>query len=243
MQVKERRRNRDCKQKKRVESELLLKQAQREAEEQVMREERKAKEKAAREEKLMDQQIKLMRSHFRERQEVSRRLGVKQRNAIEREIKKSSSTRQESSSINSARVRRRNKGPMDMLPATSSVLKAEEFVASERKRQHTRSQLIQQLEEAMADETKQNIKLLHHSFSLWYEVVVVRRARMQKVLAVRNWRVMVKVWGAWKRLLVERRASQERDMATKEMQRARRYSWEMYTALSPWYLPLNGHPQ
>lgn len=225
MQVKERHRNRDYKQKQRVESELLQKQAQRE---QVRREERQAREKTAREEKLMDQQVKIIRSHFREKQKVSRRLALKQRNAIEREIRNSSPR------VHSPRVRRRSRGLEEVLPVNSVVLKAEEFVASERKRQRTRSQLILQLEETMADETKQNIKLVHHSFSLWYEVVLVHRARLKKVLAVREWRVMVRVWGAWKRLLVERKARRERDMATKEMKRTRRYSWGMTYCMHLW---------
>lgn len=229
--MKERRKSRDHKQKRHVESELLLKQAHKEAEEQVKREERQEREKTAREEKLMDQQVKLIRSHFKERQKVSRRLAVKQRNAIEREIRKTSSTRL-NSSVGSSRMRHRTSREV-VLPVSSTVLRAEEFVAGERKRQHTRSRLIQQLEDAKADETKQSIKLLHRSFSLWYEVVLVRRARLKKVLAVREWRVMVKVWGAWKRLLMERRAGRERDKATKEMQRMRRYNWVMTYCISP----------
>lgn len=213
IKVRERRHLRDEKQRQRMESKLLLKQAQHEAEEEVKMEEREAKEKAAQEEKLIGLQVTLIRSQLRERQKASRQVALQQRNAIEKEIKRSSG--------------RRGQGKQalrEVLGTSPAIVKAEEIVVSEKRRQRTRSELIKQLEEAKAHETKENIRLLHRSFSVWYETVVVRRAKLGKVVAVREWRVMVRAWGAWRRVVKERRAKRERDMATREMQRLKRYS-------------------
>lgn len=209
VQVRERRHLRDEKQQQRTESRLLLKQAQREAEEEVKREEREARGKAKQEEKLIDLQVTLIRSQLREQQKASRELALKQRSAIEKEARQSSG--------------RRKWGLKDVLGTSPVVLKAEKIVMSEKRRQRTRSELMKQLEEARAHETKENIKLLHHCFSAWYETVVVRRAKLGKVVAVREWRAMVRAWGGWRRFVKERKTKRERDMTTREMQKIRRY--------------------
>lgn len=183
----------------------MLKQAQREAEEEVKREERETRERARQEEKLVDLQVKLIRSQLREQQKTRHQLALEQRSAIKKEAQQ-----------------RRRRGLEEVLGTSPVVLKAEEIVMSEKKRQHTRSELMKQLEEASAHETKENIKLLHRSFSGWYEAVVVRRAKLGKVVAVREWRMMVRAWGGWRRFVKERRVRRERDEATREMQRMKR---------------------
>lgn len=201
-----------------MESKLLLKQAQREAEEEVKREERKARDKAAQEEKLINLQVTLMRSQLRESQKTSRQVAMQQRSAIEKEIKHGSTRH------GRQRKLERNQGLRDVIGTSPVIQKAEELLVSERKRQRTRSELLKQLEEAKAHETKENIKLLHHSFSAWYETVVLRRARLGKVVAVREWRAMVRVWAGWRRFVKERRERRVREVATKEMQRVQRYA-------------------
>ena len=71
-------------------------------------------------------------------------------------------------------------------------------------------------------EVKSDIKLLHHSFSAWYESVVVRRAKVGKAVAVRDWRLVMRVWGGWRRFVTERRERRERERAAREMQRMKR---------------------
>ena len=207
MQVKERRQLRDQRMKRRTESELLLREAQREAEEVVKREEKLARERAAREENLLNQQIKLVRTELRQKQETSRRLAMEQRAKIDKKVRKL-----------------KRKSNTEIVKDEESVLlKAEEIIESEKKRQRTRSELIRQLEQAKAHEAAEEIKLLHRCFSGWYEAVVEQRAKLGKVEAVREWRVMVRVWGGWRRYVLHCRASRERDRATREMQRLKRY--------------------
>lgn len=195
--------------KQRAESELLLREAQREAEEVVRREERLARERAAREEKLLNQQIKLVRTELREKQEASRRLAAEQRTAVNKKVKRL----------------KRISGIETAKEDESVLIQAEEIIESEKKRQRTRSELVRQLEQASAQEAKDGIKLLHRCFSAWYEAVVEQRAKLGKVVAVREWRVMVKVWGAWRKCVLHARASRERDRATKEMQKLKRCVW------------------
>lgn len=215
-QVKERRQLRDNKQQQHMESKLLLKQAQREAEEEVRREEREARDKASQEEKLINLQVTLIRSQLRERQKSSRQLALQQRSAIEKEIKYGSGRY-------GSQRKQESQGFGDVLGDSPVIQKAEELIISERRRQRTRSELLKQLEESKAHETKENIKLLHHSFSAWYETVVLRRAKLGKVVAVREWRVMVRAWTGWRRFVKERRERRERETATREMQRVKRY--------------------
>lgn len=182
--VKERRLLRDQTHRERMESRLLLKQAQQEAEAEVKREERAARDKASQDEKLINLQVTLIRSQLRERQKASHQLASKQRKAIERETSHHGHS--------SGKPGQRKRGLVEVLEASPAVLKAEEMIASERKRQRTRSELIKQLEASKAHEAKENMKLLHCSFSVWFEVVVVRRARVGKVVAVMEWRLLVR---------------------------------------------------
>ncbi len=211
MQVKERRQLRDQHIKQRTESKLLLREAQREAEEVVRREEKRAREKTAREEKLLNQQIRLVRSQLREKQEASHHLAVERKAAMEKETKKMK--------LRSLKLEAVEEG--------SVLLKAEEIIESEKKRRRTRSELIRQLEQAKAHEAKEGIKLMHRCFSVWYETVVEQRAKLGKAVAVREWKVMVRVWGGWRRYVMLSRASRERDRATREMQRIKRYVDQM----------------
>lgn len=211
LQVKERRKLRDQRSKQHLESELLLKQAQREAEEVVKKEERLARERAAQEERLFNHQITLVRSQIRERRKFSQQLAMEQREAIERELQQSSLEWGKS---------RRVDGVLEASPA---IVKAEEIIVSERKRRHTRSELIKKLEEAKAHDTKENIKLLHRCFSTWYESIVEQGAKLGKAVVVREWKLMMRVWGGWRRFVSERKARRERDMATREMQRMKRH--------------------
>ena len=217
MQVKERRQLRDERHRKRMETQLLLKQAQREAEEEVRREEREARKKAAQEEKLIDLQVKLMRSQLRERQEETRQLAVQQRSIIDNEVRKSLGKRRTQEKRNG------KEGLGDVLAASPVVQRAEELLDSERRRQCIRSELLKQLEEAKAQEAKVNIKLLHRSFSAWYEMVVLRHAKLGKVVAMREWRAMMRVWAGWRRFVKGRKAKRESKMVTREMQRRERY--------------------
>lgn len=211
---------RDDKHRQCMESKLLLKQAQREAEEEVKREEREAREKAAREEKLINLQVTLIRSQLKERQKASRQLALQQRSAIEKEARQGSGRRE-----------RRKQGLKDIVGTSHVVLKAEELVTSEKKRQRTRSELIKQLEEASTHETKESIKLLRRSFCAWYETMVVRRAKLGKVVAVREWKAMARAWGGWRRFVKERRVRRERDMTTREMQIQLRYLYNSFLKL------------
>ena len=207
--MKERRQLRDGHIKRRKESELLLRAAQREAEEVVRREEKVARERTAREEQLLNQQIKIVRSELRERQEASRRHAAEERTAIEKEAKR--------------RKRKRNMKPDMAVQDSTTLLKAaEDIIESEKKRQRTRSELNRQLEEAKVKDAKEGIVLLHRSFSVWYETVVQRRAKLGKAVAVREWRLMVRAWGGWKRFIMHCRARRERDSVTREMQRLKR---------------------
>lgn len=214
--MRERRRLRDHKHHQHMESQLLLRQAQREATVVLQREEREARKKVAVEEKLINQQITLIRGQVREQQRASRHLAVEQRKAIETELKKKNRTRQRDCELFD------HGGLSSILASSPTVLIAEEIVKEERKRQQARSELVRQLEEAASRELKEEMKLLRCCFSVWYEGVVERRAKVGKAVAVREWRLMARVWGAWRKWLVQRRNRREQDMATKEMQRNNR---------------------
>ena len=212
MQVKERRQLRDQQVKQRLESQLLLREAQREAEEVVRTEERLARERASREEKLLDQQIKLVRRELREKQETSRRLAAEQR-AKEASVKEASKRKKREPRSSNA----------EAIEEDSVLLKAEEIVESEKKRQRTRSELLRQLEEAETREARDAVKLTHRCFSAWCEAVMEQRARLRKVVVVREWRTMVGAWGAWRRWVLQSRAKREAERTTREMQRVKRY--------------------
>ena len=189
----------------------MLKQAQKEAEEVVRREEMLAREKAIMEEKLINQQVMLIRSQLKEQQKASQRIATEQRAAFKREL-----------SYSSTKHKGRH-GRLDCaIEANPLILKAEEIIKSEKRRQQTRSELIRQLEEAEVYEAKEDIKLIHRYFSLWYETVAEQRAKVGKAIAVRDWKLMMRMWGVWKRFVIHRRARRERDEATREMQRLER---------------------
>ena len=211
VQVKERRQLRDEQAKRRKESEQLLRAAQREAQEVVKKEEKMARARAAREEQLLNQQIKIVRSELRERQEISRCLAAEERTAMEKEARRAKRRRNVKSEV------------IGVEDNSATLLKAaEDIIESEKKRQRTRSELSRQLEEAKAKEAKEGIVLLHRCFSAWYETVVQRRAKLGKAVAVREWRLMVRAWGGWKRFVMHCRARKERDRVTREMQRVKR---------------------
>ncbi len=175
-------------------------QAQQEAKEIIKNEERLARDKASIEEKLLNQQIVLIRHQLREQQGENRKRAMEQSKRI---------------------VETEGRDGFETSPV---VIQAEEMIKSEKKRQQTRSELFKQLEEAKTRETKEDLRLIHRCFFVWYDVIVRQRAKLNKAVVVREWKLMVKMWGGWKKFVFQRRVRRERDMATREMQRMQRYA-------------------
>ena len=49
------------------------------------------------------------------------------------------------------------------------------------------------------------IQNLQRHFSAWYNLVLERRLQMGKALAMRDWKLMLRAWNAWKAFVRERR--------------------------------------
>ncbi len=110
---------------------------------------------------------------------------------------------------------------VDTSPIFNPVAEAEKLITEERKRQSTRTELLRQLEEIETLEAKNNVKLLHGCFSRWYQMVLVERGKVAKAATVCEWRLCVRVWGAWAGWVRVCRGRRERDQATRELQRHR----------------------
>lgn len=110
---------------------------------------------------------------------------------------------------------------MDIPSTTDAVEQAEEFIKNERKRQNTRGELLRQLEEAEAIEMKNNFKLLHTCFNRWFQVVLERRGKVVKAVAMSEWKLVVRVWSVWRGWVAHCRARREREQTARQMQRQR----------------------
>ena len=213
--MRERRKLRDRASQHQVHSELLLQQVQREAAMAVQREEREAQRRAALEEELVNQQVDLLRGQMREQHRASYNRAIEQSKAIETELKRRAVCHED-------HHRSDHSGLHSVLGASAAVLKAEEVVKEEKKRQRTRVELVQQLEEVEVLELREEMRLLYCCFSLWQRGVVERGAGLKKAVVVREWRLVATMWGGWRRALGRRRDRRERDLATREAQRRER---------------------
>ena len=110
---------------------------------------------------------------------------------------------------------------MDIPSTTNAVEQAEEFIKNERKRQHTRGELLRQLEQAEAVEIKNKFKVLHTCFSRWFRVVIEGRGKLVKAVAMSEWKLVVRVWSAWRGWVAHCRARREREQTARQMQRQR----------------------
>ena len=119
--------------------------AQREARALVLEEERRAKIRASEEERLIQKQMKALRKEVRERERLAKELALEQ----------SLIAKEEPSTLTGEEGAR-------------SVVEAERFIESERRRVSTRMELVRQLEEVEVKETKENVKLLHQCFQNWW---------------------------------------------------------------------------
>ena len=70
-------------------------------------------------------------------------------------------------------------------------------------------------------------QLLHSCFSSWYLAVVERRAKLSKAAAVCNWKLLLRAWRAWRVFVGQRRERREREAITREMQREKRWAWQL----------------
>ncbi len=120
-----------------------------------------------------------------------------------------------------AKEREQRMVTIETIPVTNPIAEAEQLIADERRRQSTRAALLRQLEEAETIESKSNLKLLHICFSHWYQLVVTERGRMAKAAAVREWRLAVRVWGAWRRWVGMCKQKREKEKTARELQRQR----------------------
>ena len=173
--------------------------AEREARALVMEEERRAKVRAAEEERMIADQMNTLRKELREREMLSRQI------ALEQSLITEDATRTGQSEGEGA-----------------VMAEAEEFIKSERRRVATRMELTRQLEEAEVKEAKENVKLVHHCFQGWWGEVVRERGRMTKAAAVRDWKLVLRVWLAWVKFVRERREKKEREEVSRWLQREKR---------------------
>lgn len=194
------RRRRELREKKKREEEerrKLGEQAQREAKVLVMEEERKAKARAAEEEKLIEQQMKALRKEVREREKLCRQVALEQSLVAEETTRLSS----EDGAV---------------------LMEAQKYIKSERQRVATRMELMRQLEEAEIKETKENVKLQHQCFQSWWGQVMKGRGKLAKAMAVRDWKLVLRVWKAWMRFVQERKERKTRDQLARWLQREKR---------------------
>ena len=63
------------------------------------------------------------------------------------------------------------------------------------------------------------VQLLHSCFSRWYTLVVEIRARLGKAAAIGDWKLLLRVWQAWRAFVSGRRVRRERDQVARELQR------------------------
>ena len=70
-------------------------------------------------------------------------------------------------------------------------------------------------------------QLLHCCFSSWYTAVVERRAKLGKAAAVCDWKLLLRAWRAWRGFVGRRRERREREAITREMQREKRWVWQL----------------
>jgi len=173
------------------------------------------------EEKLINHQICLIRGQICQQRKATNQLAAAQRKAIEAEIKKKKDRKGHNKG--KGRVEElEQKGVADILLASPAVVMAEKVVEEERKRQLVRSELVRQLEEAETLELKERMRLLRGFFSAWYEEVVTRRTKVRRAKAVRNWKLMARVWGAWRKWVGHRRNRREEAAVARELQRNKR---------------------
>ena len=63
------------------------------------------------------------------------------------------------------------------------------------------------------------VQFLHSCFSHWYTLVVEIRARLGKAAAIGDWKLLLRVWQAWRAFVSGRRVRRERDQVARELQR------------------------
>ena len=70
-------------------------------------------------------------------------------------------------------------------------------------------------------------QLLHRCFSSWYTAVVEQRAQLGKAAAVCDWKLLLRIWRAWRTFVGQRKARKEREAIARELQREKRWVWQL----------------
>ncbi|XP_035824833.1 coiled-coil domain-containing protein 191 isoform X1 [Aplysia californica] len=77
---------------------------------------------------------------------------------------------------------------------------AEEKAALEVFRQESskKKQHMVKVELFKAKQAARSLKILHQHFTAWYDIILAKRLLLGKVKAMSDWKLMVRVWGAWR---------------------------------------------
>lgn len=67
-----------------------------------------------------------------------------------------------------------------------------------RRESSRRQQHLVKVEIFKAKQAARNMKTLHKHFTAWYDVILSKRLLLGKVKAMSDWKVMVRVWNAWR---------------------------------------------
>ncbi|KAK6963713.1 coiled-coil domain-containing protein [Biomphalaria glabrata] len=65
--------------------------------------------------------------------------------------------------------------------------------------------------------TSKNLQCLHRHFTAWYDLVLSRRLLLGKVKAMSDWKLMLKIWGAWRSHVRSQKLDVEAEKHEREM--------------------------
>ncbi|XP_059161271.1 coiled-coil domain-containing protein 191-like [Physella acuta] len=80
-----------------------------------------------------------------------------------------------------------------------------EKILSLRQENERKHKLMMRKEAIKSRITSKNLQCLHRHFTAWYDLVLSRRLLMGKIKAMSDWKLMLKVWGAWRNHVKGRR--------------------------------------
>ncbi|GFN99342.1 coiled-coil domain-containing 191 [Plakobranchus ocellatus] len=104
-----------------------------------------------------------------------------------------------------------------------TAVEQREMIESHKQESDRRKKLLLKREMLSARIASLNLQCLHRHFTAWYDLVLSRRLLLGKVKAMADWKLMLRVWGAWRSHVRGRRLEIETEMHERNIIEAERH--------------------
>ncbi|GFR83582.1 coiled-coil domain-containing 191 [Elysia marginata] len=104
-----------------------------------------------------------------------------------------------------------------------TAVEQREMIESHKAENDRRKKLLLKRQMLSAKIASRNLQCLHRHFTAWYDLVLTRRLLQGKVKAMADWKLMLRVWGAWRSHVRGRRLELETELHERNIIEAERH--------------------